>query len=58
MFSVCLGKDGGYFQMGGYDSQSHLESIQWLEMSKNGPYNIYINAMKMNNHIMKGSTFS
>lgn len=24
MFSLCLGKDGGYFQIGGYDQTSHL----------------------------------
>jgi hypothetical protein len=24
MFTLCLGKDGGYFQIGGYDSTSHL----------------------------------
>lgn len=27
MFSLCLGKNGGYAQIGGYDGQGHLEDL-------------------------------
>lgn len=27
IFTLCLGKDGGYFQIGGYDLTSHLTSV-------------------------------
>jgi hypothetical protein len=26
-FNLCLGKDGGYFQIGGYDETQYLEEI-------------------------------
>lgn len=32
MFTLCLGKNGGYFQIGGYDSTNHLEDIQWAPL--------------------------
>jgi len=25
MFNICLGKNGGYFQIGGYNEDNHLE---------------------------------
>ena len=32
MFALCLGKNGGYFQIGGYDKQGHLEDVQWANL--------------------------
>ena len=36
-FSMCLGKNGGYFQMGGYDKTGHLDDeansdVTWMLM--------------------------
>ena len=32
MFSLCLGKNGGYFKIGGYDTEKHNEPVKWLAM--------------------------
>lgn len=34
IFTLCLGKNGGYFQIGGYDNTGHLEkkSLTWVPM--------------------------
>lgn len=32
MFSICLGKNGGYSQIGGFDGQGHLEKVTWIPM--------------------------
>jgi hypothetical protein len=32
MFSLCLGKNGGYFQIGGYDGTNHLEDVEWVPL--------------------------
>ena len=31
-FTLCLGKDGGYFQIGGHDGTRMLEEIQWVPL--------------------------
>ena len=39
-FAMCLGKNGGYFQMGGYDKTGHLMDlkrdntldVQWMKL--------------------------
>lgn len=35
MFSMCLGKNGGYFQIGGYDKTGHIDDqdVTWLKMT-------------------------
>lgn len=59
MFSLCLGKNGGYFQIGGYDATSHLsEKVQWVPMLAESAYNGYRMAMKgisINGHMMAGT---
>lgn len=41
MFSLCLGKNGGYFQIGGYDGTSHLEEeVKWIPLMKTSMYKI------------------
>jgi hypothetical protein len=32
MFSLCLGKNGGYFQMGGYNGDNHTSVVQWVPL--------------------------
>lgn len=35
VFSLCLGKNGGYAQIGGYDGQGHIianEDIIWVPL--------------------------
>jgi Eukaryotic aspartyl protease len=58
LFTLCMGKDGGYFQIGGYDSTSHLSpTIKWVPLIKNEPYayRMALKGVSMNGHIMKGS---
>lgn len=34
MFTLCLGNNGGYFQMGGYDGSNFIESKpSWVPMT-------------------------
>lgn len=51
MFSLCLGKDGGYFQIGGFDGQSHLEDeLTWIRMRDTPSFQVNINSISMNDH--------
>ena len=53
MFTLCLGKDGGFFQMGGYDTSYHLTpQIKWVPLIKDDPYayRIKIGGISMNGH--------
>jgi len=34
MFTLCLGKNGGYFQIGGYNQDKHMEEIMWTKLSR------------------------
>ena len=55
MFSMCLGKNGGYFQIGGYDKTGHIDNqdVTWLKMTqKNADYKVPFHGIKMNNHLM------
>lgn len=56
MFSMCLGKDGGYIQIGGYDGTAHLEDVKWMKtLYKNNDYKVPLRGITMNNHVMKGT---
>jgi len=48
MFSLCLGKNGGSFQIGGYDSDNHISEIQWAPLTEKSYYKIAIEEIKIN----------
>ena len=56
-FGICLGKDGGYFQVGGYDKQGFLEDdVSWVPiLRRNDDFKISLSGMMINNHYMAGS---
>ena len=56
MFTLCLGTNGGYFQIGGYDGTGFIEDQPtWVPMvSRNSDFYVTLKGMKMNNHEMKG----
>eukprot|EP00347_Sterkiella_histriomuscorum_P001127 403373223 len=56
MFTLCLGKNGGYFQIGGYDSTNHMEEVQWAPLMQTAQYRIELDGISMNNHVIDGST--
>ena len=31
-FNICLGQNGGYVQIGGYDRQVPLEDVKWFQL--------------------------
>ena len=35
IFNICLGKNGGYFQVGGYNTDKHLEPVKWFDFAPN-----------------------
>lgn len=61
MFSLCLGKDGGYFQIGGYDSTNHLsQNVQWVPFLTESygsvpAYRVEMKGFVMNGHQMAGT---
>lgn len=57
MFGLCLGKNGGYFQIGGYDKQSFIDQdLQWTPLQRrHADFKISLDGMMMNNHYMAGS---
>ena len=56
-FGLCLGKNGGYFQIGGYDKQGYLEEdLTWIPMTKSkADFFVRMQGMMMNNHYMAGT---
>ena len=59
---MCLGKNGGYFQIGGYDKTGHIpndagdDELKWVKILRpNDDFKVPIRGMMINNHFMKGS---
>ena len=57
MFNLCLGKNGGYFQIGGYSEDRHLEDVQWYKFTKNSGsnYKIALYGVKVGDHFVENS---
>jgi len=57
MFTLCLGRNGGYFQVGGFDGTGFIEEEPtWIDLiSRNSDFHIFLNGMSMNNHYIKGT---
>ena len=56
MFSMCMGKNGGYVQLGGYDGTGHLqEEVDWVEMLNEKNFRVALYGMSMNDHFMEGT---
>jgi hypothetical protein len=56
MFSLCLGKNGGFLEMGGFNSEKFLSDVFWLEMLRKGTgYEFSVLSTSMNNHEIAGS---
>ena len=55
MFSLCLGKNGGYLQLGGFDGTGHLDTIQWTELKLSNNYLVTLNGLSMNDHFIESS---
>jgi len=55
MFSICLGKNGGYTQIGGYDCQGHLENVTWVPMLATNDFKVNIAGVNMNERLIEGS---
>jgi len=60
MFTLCLGRNGGYFQIGGFDGTGFIEAEPtWVTMlSRNSDFLVTLNGMSMNNHYIVGSNES
>jgi len=57
MFTLCLGKNGGSFGIGGYNTDSHLDSISWFPMQHTGNgYRFKLTGVAVNEHPMAGSS--
>ena len=55
-FSLCLGKNGGYAQIGGYDGQGHLDrEVKWTNINRGSAFRIPVLGIAMNNHVMAES---
>jgi hypothetical protein len=58
MFSLCLGKNGGYFKVGGYDKEKHIEPVKWLAIDHQyqiSNYKFNIMGVSVNGHPISGS---
>lgn len=58
MFSLCLGKNGGIFGIGGFNSDKHLEPVKWVNIHSNyqaQSYKFDIMGVSVNGHPIKGS---
>lgn len=57
MFNICMGKNGGYFQIGGYNTDKHLESVKWVNMTRDSltTYHFPLAGVAMLNESMQNS---
>ena len=57
MFNICLGKDGGFMQVGGYDRDLLLEDVKWFRWNNanGGTYKFDLHGVSLNNHLIDGS---
>ena len=57
MFCMCLGKNGGYLQLGGYDKQGFMEDdVTWVNMIRGSEdFKIAVHGIRMNDHFIDGS---
>lgn len=58
MFSLCLGKNGGIFGIGGFNSDKHLTPVKWVNIHSNyaaQSYKFDIMGVSVNGHPLKGS---
>lgn len=57
MFNICLGKNGGFFQFGGYQQELLLEDVRWIKMAypSGSSYKFNVNGVSVNKHMIKGS---
>jgi hypothetical protein len=57
MFNICLGKNGGWMQIGGYEQEKLLEKPKWFKLTNpNVPnYRFTLSGVSMNEHFMDGS---
>ena len=58
MFSMCLGKNGGFMQIGGFNTDQHLEEVKWFKMkqSTGTSYKFKISGVAINKHLIDGSS--
>ena len=56
---MCLGKNGGYFQIGGHDRTGYVDPEAedvWIRLlHKNNDFKVPLRGIMINNHLMKGS---
>lgn len=51
VFSLCLGKNGGYFQLGGFDGTDQIEEdVTWVKLSSHKDYIVDMKGIFINNH--------
>jgi hypothetical protein len=56
MFTICLGKNGGFFDVGGFNSDKHLQDVMWFDMLQHGSsYKFKISGVAVNDHFIDGS---
>lgn len=56
VFALCLGKDAGYFQLGGYDGQSQVSpNVTWFRAWDTQAYKFSLEGVAFNNHFIQGS---
>jgi len=57
MFTICLGKNGGFFDVGGFNTEKHLEEVMWFKMmgSYGSNYKLKISGVSVGDHFIDGS---
>ena len=48
VFSLCLGRIGGFMTIGGFNSSMHLSPLQTIPMNENSFYNVKLNGITVN----------
>ena len=57
VFALCLGKNGGYFQLGGTDNSGQIpgQEVQWAPMLPTSNYKVELKGISLNTRFMEGS---
>mmetsp|Transcript_4239 Transcript_4239/g.7187 ORF Transcript_4239/g.7187 Transcript_4239/m.7187 type:complete len:409 (+) Transcript_4239:398-1624(+) len=58
MFSMCLGKDGGFMQVGGFNEERHIEQVEWMPLTHNTGtnYKLSLYSIAFNQHQIQASS--
>ena len=48
IFALCMGSEGGFMTVGGYNESAHTEAVQWASLHQSTFYSVRVGGIKVN----------